>query len=162
NASGIHVSVVGQLQLLLHPADQNNIRRVASDSREITTGARNPTGRRPLGPGVVPKPVRSSDMNKSDLPASIRRFIAAQETCPVSEVSKVRKSTIHSPFSSYWYRAIACMMLSGRVQPRRYQDGSPNMTDVNRIGKEANFNQYLFDRVALTLATADIVVEGRF
>lgn len=101
-------------------------------------------------------------MNKSDLPASIRRFIEEQQTCPVSEVSEVRRSEIHSPFSSYWYRAIACMMLSGRVQPRRYQDGSPNMTDVNRIGKEANFNQYLFDRVALTLATADIVVEGRF
>jgi hypothetical protein len=102
-------------------------------------------------------------MNKSDLPASIRRFIEEQETCPVSDLSKVPKSTIRSPFSSYWYRAIAGMMLSGRVQPKRYDDdGAPNMTDVNRIGKEANFNQYLFERVARTLATADIVVEGKF
>ena len=101
-------------------------------------------------------------MKKSDIPASIRRFVDEQDTRPLSEISDVRKSTLHSPFSSYWYRAIACMMLSGRVQPKRYDsDGEPNMTDVNRIGKEANFNQYLFQQVARTLATAEIVVEGR-
>lgn len=101
-------------------------------------------------------------MNKSDMPASIRRFIDEQDTCPVSGLTKIRKSDLRSPFSGYWYRAIACMMLSGRVRPRSYQDGSPNMTDVNRIGKEANFNQYLFERCALTLATLDVVVEGRY
>lgn len=101
-------------------------------------------------------------MKKSDLPASIRRFIDEQDTRPVSELSKVPRSELRSPFSSYWYRAIACMMLSGRVQPKSYQNGAPNMTDVNRIGKEANFNQYLFERCALTLATLDIVVEGPY
>jgi hypothetical protein len=35
------------------------------------------------------------------------------------------------------------------------------MTDVNRIGKEANFNQYLFERVARFLVSADIIVEGK-
>ena len=100
-------------------------------------------------------------MNKAAMPASIRRFVEEQETRPVSEIGKVPRSELRSPFSGFWYRAIACMMLSGRVQPKRYSDGTPNMTDVNRIGKEANFNQYLFERCALTLATADIVVEGR-
>jgi hypothetical protein len=101
-------------------------------------------------------------MNKARLPSSIRRFVEEQDTCPKSEVSNVRKSSLHSPFSGFWYRAIACVMLSGRVQPKRYSDGSPNMTDVNRFGKEANFNQYLFERVAVSLATAQIVMEQQF
>ena len=50
-----------------------------------------------------------------------------------------------SPYGSYWYRAVACILLSGRVQAKH--DGAPNMTDVNRVGKEANFNQYLTERV---------------
>lgn len=101
-------------------------------------------------------------MNKSHLPASIRRFVEEREPRPVSEIGKVPRSELRSPFSSYWYRAIACVMLSGRVQPKHYDaDGSPNMTDANRFGKEANFNPYLFERVASYLVIADIVAEPR-
>ncbi len=100
-------------------------------------------------------------MNKSQLPATIRRFIEDQATRPASDLGKVRRSELKSPYGSYWYRAIACMMLSGRVQPKHYTDGSPNMTDVNRIGKEANFNQYLFERVARFLVSAEIIVERK-
>lgn len=100
-------------------------------------------------------------MNKSQLPATIRHFIEDQATRPVSEPGAVRKSDLKFPYGTYWYRAIACMMLSGRVQPKSYTDGSPNMTDVNRIGKEANFNQNLFERVARFLVSADIIAEGR-
>jgi hypothetical protein len=107
-----------------------------------------------------PWPV-STIMNKSQLPATIRHFIEEQATRPVSDVSKVRKSDLKSPYGSYWYRAIACMMLSGRVHPKSFADGSPNMTDVNRIGKEANFNQYLFERVARFLVSADVIGERR-
>ena len=60
-----------------------------------------------------------------------------------------------SPSGSYWYRAVACILLSGRVQARR--DGTPNMTDVNRVGKEANFNPYLTERVGTLLVASDVV-----
>jgi hypothetical protein len=60
----------------------------------------------------------STIMNKSQLPATIRHFIEEQATRPASELGKVRKSELKSPYGSYWYRAIACMMLSGRVQPK--------------------------------------------
>ena len=99
-------------------------------------------------------------MNKMSLPASIRHYIDAQTTCPVSDLSKARKSSLRSPYGSFYYRAIACMMLSGRVQPKRYTDGSPNMTDVNRIAKEANFNPYVFERVGRFLACADVVPDN--
>ncbi len=96
-------------------------------------------------------------MNKKSLPATIRHYIDAQTTCPVSDLSEVRKSALRSSYGTYYYRAIAGMMLSGRVQPKRHTDGSPNMTDVSRIGKEANFNQYLFERAARFLACANVV-----
>src|SRR5262249_35240049 len=101
-------------------------------------------------------------MNKAQLPPSIRRFIDEQDTHPVSALSKVPPSPVRSPFSGYCYRAIACVMLSGRVRPKSYQEGPPNMMDVNRIGKEADFNQYLFQRCAVTLATLEIVVEDPY
>ena len=100
-------------------------------------------------------------MNKSQIPATIRQFIEEQSTVLKPEGGQVRKSPWKSPYSGYWYRAIACMMLSGRVQPKRYTDGTPNMTDVNRIGKEANFNQYLFRRVGRFLVSAEIIGEKR-
>src|SRR5262249_30625579 len=41
-------------------------------------------------------------------------------------------------------------------------DGTPNMTDVNRVGKEANFNQYLTERVGkLLLAMGAVQADGR-
>src|SRR5436309_13117441 len=97
-------------------------------------------------------------MSKTHLPKTIRSFVEGQATAPVADLWKSRKEDPLSPYGSYWYRAIACMMLSGRVRPRQYTDGDPpNMTDVNRIGKEANFNQYLFERVAKFLVAADVI-----
>ena len=94
-------------------------------------------------------------MSKTRLPAAIQEFVEGQKTTPLADVWKVPKKELRSPYGSYYYRAIACMMLSGRVRPR-YELG-PNMTDVERVGKEANFNPYLFERVAKFLVTADVV-----
>jgi hypothetical protein len=50
---------------------------------------------------------------------------------------------------------VACILLSGRVNPKG--DHDPNMTDVNRVGKEANFNQYLSERIGKLLVAMDVV-----
>jgi hypothetical protein len=47
------------------------------------------------------------------------------------------------------------MLLSGRIAPKN--DGFPNMTDVNRICKEANFDQYLFEATGRFLIAAKII-----
>ena len=60
-----------------------------------------------------------------------------------------------SPYGNCWHRAVACILLSGRVQAKH--DGTPNMTDVNRVGKEANFNQYLIERVGKFLVASDVI-----
>lgn len=88
-------------------------------------------------------------MATTRLPASLRRFVERQTTMPVTDLRDGDREEDRSPYGSYWYRAVACMLLSGRVQPKA--DGAPNMTDVNRLGKEANFNQYLIERVGKLL-----------
>jgi len=47
------------------------------------------------------------------------------------------------------------MLLSGRIAPKH--DGFPNMTDVNRICKEANFDQYLFEATGRFLIASKII-----
>ncbi len=98
-------------------------------------------------------------MSKTRLPAAIQEFVEGQSTTPVEDIWKVNKEELTSPYGSYYYRAIACMMLSGRVSPKSFSHGAPNMTDVNRIGKEANFNQFLFERVARFLVAADVITD---
>ena len=88
-------------------------------------------------------------MSKPRLPESLRRFVERQTTMPVADLWEGDPKEQHSPYGSYWYRAVACILLSGRVQAKH--DGTPNMTDVNRVGKEANFNQYLTERVGTFL-----------
>ena len=51
------------------------------------------------------------------------------------------------------------MLLSGRVAAK--DDGFPNLTDVNRICKEANFDQFLFEATGRFLITAKIVRPDR-
>lgn len=92
------------------------------------------------------------------LPASIQTFVDTQPTLPFDDAVQA-SDTRPYPYSEYWRRAIAGMLLSGRVKPKI--DGAPNMTDVNRIGKEANFNQYLFERTAKFFVAADIVSVSR-
>ena len=94
-------------------------------------------------------------MAKSRVPGSLRQFVERQTTMEVAELWDGEREEEHSPYGSYWYRAVACILLSGRVQARN--DGAPNMTDVNRVGKEANFNQYLTERVGTFLVAAGVV-----
>src|SRR3954464_14610236 len=108
-------------------------------------------------------PRRASDpgdvtTGRADLPASLRQFVERQTTIPVADVWDGDPEEERSPYGSHWYRAVVCILLSGRVQARA--DGTPNMTDVNRVGKEANFNQYLTERVGkLLLAMGAIDVD---
>jgi hypothetical protein len=94
-------------------------------------------------------------LGKKRVPESLRRFVERQTTVPVTDVWKSDPKEQRSPYGSYWYRAVACMLLSGRVQPKA--DGAPNMTDVNRLGKEANFNQYLIERVGQFLVAMGVI-----
>jgi hypothetical protein len=96
---------------------------------------------------------------KKQLPAAIARFIEQQRTMPVDRLYK-KPLPLRFPYAEYWRRAIACMMLSGRVQPKG--DGNPNRTDITRICKEANFNPHLFERAGWFLLGADIVNAGKY
>src|SRR3954451_15771184 len=84
-------------------------------------------------------------MSRPRLPESLRQFVARQTTMAVTDLWDGGRKEQRSPYGRYWYRAVACVLLSGRVQAKH--DGTPNMTDVNRVGKVANFNQYLTERV---------------
>ena len=95
------------------------------------------------------------------LPMSLQQFVHQQATFP-SERLVDPAETRQYPYGTYWWRAIAGILLAGRVKPRH--DRAPNMTDVNRLCKEANFNQYLFERVTKFLVNAQIidVSKGQF
>ena len=88
------------------------------------------------------------------LPRSIRDFVEQRQTVPLESLLKDSDSPSY-PYSEYWRRAVAATLLSGRVTAK--DDGFPNMTEVNRICKEANFNQYLFEHVGRFLVTAKII-----
>jgi hypothetical protein len=91
----------------------------------------------------------------SQLPASIENFIRQQRMAPVADVWKAAPDEQFSPYGTYWCRAVGCMLLSGRIRPKA--DRSPNMTDIERLCKEANFNQYLLRRIAELLIGADVI-----
>jgi hypothetical protein len=93
------------------------------------------------------------------LPASIEQFIEQQKTLPVDELWKGGRDEYRSAYGSYWYRAVACILLSGRVSPKA--GGDPNMTEARRLGKEANFNPYLLERVARLLLKARVLTADR-
>src|SRR3954451_22483791 len=98
-------------------------------------------------------------MSTLRLPESLRQFVARQTTMPVADCWSGDRKEESSPYGSYWYRAVAGILLSGRVRAKT--DGAPNMTDVNRVGKEANFNQYLTERIGRFLVAADVVRPDR-
>ncbi len=91
-------------------------------------------------------------------PKSIQTFVAQQPTISIEHLTQDAEARPF-PYTEYWRRAVAGMLLSGRVKPKN--DDLPNMTDVNRIGKEANFNQYAFERVANFLVKAQIIEVSR-
>jgi hypothetical protein len=94
-------------------------------------------------------------MGKARLPASLRQFVERQSTVLVTDLWEGDPNERSSPYGSYWYRAVACILLSGRVQAK--YDGTPNMTDVNRVGKEANFNQHLTARIGRFLVAMGVI-----
>ena len=94
-------------------------------------------------------------MGQSRIPASLRQFVERQTTMPVTDLRDGDQKEERSPYGRYWYRAVACILLSGRVQAKF--DGTPNMTDVKRVGKEANFNQYLTGRIGTFLVASGVI-----
>lgn len=95
-----------------------------------------------------------SSAKKAQLPAAVARFVEQQETMPVDQLF-AEPLPPRVPYAEYWRRAVACMLLSGRVRSKA--GGNPNRTDFLSICKEANFDQYLFDNVAGFLVGAHIV-----
>jgi hypothetical protein len=91
---------------------------------------------------------------KVTLPGSIRHFVERQATLPLESLFEDSNPPFY-PYCEYWRRAVAGMLLSGRIAPK--DDGFPNMTDVNRICKEANFDQYLFEATGRFLIAAKII-----
>jgi hypothetical protein len=98
-------------------------------------------------------------MGTTRIPESLRRFVERQATMPVTDLWDGDRKQDRSPYGSYWYRAVACILLSGRVQAKH--DGTPNMTDVKRVGMEANFNQYLTERIGKFLVATGVIQSDR-
>ncbi|HEY2249652.1 MAG TPA: hypothetical protein VGH74_01280 [Planctomycetaceae bacterium] len=94
------------------------------------------------------------------IPKSIKDFVEQQKTIPLKELDDVEAGPQSVPYTEYWRRAVAAMLLSGRVRPN--QNRSTNKTDITRICKEANFNQCLFESTAEFLVRAGIVGLGGF
>ncbi len=74
------------------------------------------------------------------LPKTVRDFIKRQATVPIGKVWTCDPKKWRSPYGSCWYKATACMLLSGRVGAK--WGGHPNKTELNRLCKEANFSTY--------------------
>jgi hypothetical protein len=91
---------------------------------------------------------------KVTLPGSIRDFVERQATLPLETLFEETDTPFY-PYCEYWRRAVAAILLSGRIAAK--DDGFPNMTDVNRICKEANFDQHLFEATGRFLITAKII-----
>jgi hypothetical protein len=91
---------------------------------------------------------------KVTLPGSIRDFVERQATLPLESLLEDTDTPLY-PYCEYWLRAVAAILLSGRIAAK--DDGFPNMTDVNRICKEANFDQYLFEATGKFLVMAKII-----
>ncbi len=88
-------------------------------------------------------------MSKTRIPDSLHGFIERQQTMPVADIWNVDRALQRAPYGGSWSRAVDRILLSGRVQATF--DGTPNRTDVNRVGKEANFNQHLIARIGTFL-----------
>src|SRR5437867_8162198 len=99
------------------------------------------------------------DINMKPLPSTIEQFVKAQKTIAIAELWEPKGESEVSPYGSHWYRAVAAMLRSGRVAAK--DSGFPNRTDINRICKEANFNQHFFERIAKLLVAAKVVQTDR-
>jgi len=97
--------------------------------------------------------------SKPKLTAALRRFVEAQKTIPVSELMRPGADKEPSDYGNFWYRAVAAMLLAGRVKPRA--DDQPNLVDLDRVCVEAHFNQFLFRRVTRFLLAAEVIQAER-
>src|SRR5207302_11242513 len=88
------------------------------------------------------------------VPGSVRDFVERQATAPLERLFEDRGQSVY-PYAEYLQMAVAAMLLSGRVSAKSV--GFPNMTDVNRMSKEVNFDQYLFQATGGFLATMVII-----
>ena len=87
---------------------------------------------------------------KMNLPESILKFVNQQETIPMLPADKTY------PYSDYVWKATACILLSGKIKPKS-GDGLPNLTDTNRVCKEANFDQYYLLSMASFLLASEVI-----
>lgn len=97
-------------------------------------------------------------MKAITLPDSIRQFVEDHVTMVLPPEDPV------FPYSEYWWKAVVCLLLSGRVRSTGKR-GLPNLTDVNRVCKEGNYNQHYFQSFAEFLIAADVVAatpDGRY
>jgi hypothetical protein len=97
----------------------------------------------------------SRDKGQIRIPKSLRQFVERQTTTPFTTLWEGDWKEERSPYGRSWYRAVACLLMSGRIQAKF--DDTPNMTDVNRVGKEANFNQYLIERIGTFLVAMGVI-----
>ena len=59
------------------------------------------------------------------------------------------------PYSEYWIKPVMCILLSGRVKSSA--EGDPNKSDINRVCKQANFDEYFFEAAALFLIKSNVI-----
>ena len=84
------------------------------------------------------------------MPPSLREWVKSQATITPPENEAV------FPYSEFWWRAVGCVLLSGRVRPK-WEKNRLNLTDLNRFCKAANFNQYYFQNAAEFLLAGEVV-----
>ena len=89
-------------------------------------------------------------MKAITLPDSIRQFVKEQVTIEIPPDDPV------FPYSEYWWKAVVFMLLSGRIKST-YNRNLPNLTDVNRVCKEGNFNLYYFRIHAEFLIASEVL-----
>src|ERR1700756_4406981 len=93
----------------------------------------------------------SNSKHKMTRRGSIRDFVERQTRLPLESLFEDSEPPSY-PYCEYWGRAGAALPLSGRIAAK--DDGFLNMTDVNRICKEANLDQYLFEATSRFLVAA--------
>ncbi len=84
----------------------------------------------------------------------MRSFVERQTTLPLGNFFGDNDAAVY-PYGEHWRRAVDAMLLSGRIAAKG--DGFPNRNDVNRVCKEAIFDQQVFEATGRFLVTAKIV-----
>jgi len=90
-------------------------------------------------------------MVKKKEETDLKQFIARQNTIPAPQ-----EEELQHPYSEYWIKAVIGILLSRRVRPT--YGGNPNRTDINRVCKEANFSQHLFEDTARFLIKSEVII----